>query len=464
MSAARSICGAPTRHFEQRGATRAEDARFFRRLLDYFLADWTKWRMDEAFGRPEDFFMESLKKMAGQRTLGLNAVRSNPNIIGHNLTGAIDHVMCGEGLTTLFREHKPGTIDALYDAWALLRWCLFAEPVHIGRGAKIHLEAVLANEDALSPGDYPALVQVIGPKLNHVLDRPITVTILPSRAKQEQPFAQRCFAEDVVVDGPSGKYRFLVSFQHGAAAAGGETEFYVTDPAEMPAVKTEVVLWGDDAKLMQWLGKHGIHTRPFSAESSAKRRVILASTKPPAPGGAKAFAELARCIARGSTVAFLSPEVFANGNQSTAWLPLPQKGSLATIFGWLYQKDEWAKRHPIFEGLPSGGLLDYTYYRELIPDLFFPNLGQEQAPPAEAVAGAVKASQDYSSGLMVAVYNLGEGRFVLNTLRIRENLGTHPAAERLLRNMLNYAVRDIAKPVAKLPADFDKQLKLIGYE
>jgi hypothetical protein len=40
---------------------------------------------------------------------------------------------------------------------------------------------------------------------------------------------------------------------------------------------------------------------------------------------------------------------------------------------------------------------------------------------------------------MVSVYRLGEGRFVLNTLRIREQLGRHPAAERLLRNMLRYA-------------------------
>ena len=109
--------------------------------------------------------------MAAQRTLGLNAIRSNPHLVGHSLTGAIDHVMCGEGLTTLFRELKPGTIDALFDAWAPLRWCLFAEPVHVRGGETIHLEAVLANEDALRPGEYPAHFQVIGPDLTRVLDR-----------------------------------------------------------------------------------------------------------------------------------------------------------------------------------------------------------------------------------------------------------------------------------------------------
>jgi hypothetical protein len=35
--------------------------------------------------------------------------------------------------------------------WAPLRWCLFAEPVHVYRESKVRLEAVLANEDVLPP-------------------------------------------------------------------------------------------------------------------------------------------------------------------------------------------------------------------------------------------------------------------------------------------------------------------------
>jgi hypothetical protein len=49
-------------------------------------------------------------------------------------------------------------------------------------------------------------------------------------------------------------------------------------------------------------------------------------------------------------------------------------------------------------------------------------------------------------------------------LLIRNNLGTHPAAERLLRNLLRYAAQDQKKSVEKLPADFDTKLKAIGYK
>ena len=152
-------------------------------------------------------------------------------------------------------------------------------------------------------------------------------------------------------------------------------------------------------------------------------------------------------MARGSTVVFLSPAVFKKGDKPTGWVPLANKGSLVALPSWLYHKDEWAKRHPVFAGLPSGGLMDYTFYREIIPDVAWVGLDA----PAEAVAGATNTSQDYSAGLTLAEYRFGAGGFILNTLLIRENLSTHPVAERLLRNLLQYAGRDHQKALAALP-------------
>jgi hypothetical protein len=473
-----------TRQFEQLGKPDAEDALFYRDKLDRFLADWQRWRLEECFATPAEFFAQSLRKMAGQRTLGLNAIRANPRIVGHNVTGMMDHVNCGEGLFTLFRELKPGTVDAMFEAFAPLRVCLFAEPANLTRGGRVRLEGVLANEDALPPGDYSVRLQVVGPGSTRLLDRTVPVTVPARQPEAEPPFALPFFADELVVDGPPGRYRFLAAFERGGAPTGGETEFYVADPAGLPPIKTEVILWGDDPDLARWLNTRGVRTRPAAAEpaknsalapvlrgegpsskgrshSSAvpkDREVILVVGKPPA-GGAVPWRELAGRIARGATAVFLSPAVFRERDNPVAWLPLPRKGMLTPIHGWLYLKDEWAKTHPVFDGLPVGGLLDYTFYREIIPDLVF--AGQD--PPQEAVAGAIKASQDYASGLMVSVHALGAGRFVLNTLLIRENLGRHPAADRLLCNLLNYAAADAGKPLAGLPADFDQQLKSLGY-
>ena len=416
------------RHFEQLGAEYADDAKDYRAKLDRFMGDWEKWHMAEAFASPEDYFDQCLRKNAALRTLEFNAVRSDPNVIGHSITGTVDVGPLGEGLFTTFREPKPGIVDAAFDGWAPLRWCLFAEPVHIYRGAKAKLEAVLTNEDVLKPGEYPARLQVIGPNNTRVFERSIKVNVPGPNGSHEPPFALPVFSEEVKIDGPAGDYRFLAVFEKGAAAAGGEIGFYVSDPKDLPSVDTEVVLWGENAELSKWLSDHGVKVRPFTPGIPTHREVILASTNPASPGGAEAFRELASHIARGSTAVFLSPGVFKKEADTSAWIPLENKGRLNLIHGWVYPKDEWAKNHPIFDGLPAGGLMDYTFYREIIPD----EVWADQDAPAEAVAAAIESSYLHVSGLMLSVNDLGAGRFILNSLHITENLGKNPAADRLL--------------------------------
>jgi hypothetical protein len=396
--------------------------------------------------------------MAAERLYGLNALRANPGLVAHSVTGTVDQGMSGEGLFTTFRELKPGTTDAMFEAWAPLRLCLFAGPLHVYRGASVKLEAVLANEDALPPGEYPVRLSVVGPDMRHVFQRLVTVAIPPQDGESEAPFAAPIFADDVTLDVPSGAYRFLATMERGGAPVGGETVFFVADPAEMPPIPCEVVLWGADAELKDWFDTHGIKARPFAVEAPAVRELIVVGTQPPA-GGADAWKDLVRRIARGASVVFVSPQVFTEGNQPTRWLPLQNKGTLPTLMSWLYHKDEWSKRHPVFAGLPSGGMMDYAVYREIIPDLAF--AGQD--PPQQAIAGANNVSFDYSSGLTVAEYRLGAGQFLLNTLLLRENLGRDPLAERLLRNMLQYAARNLSEPLAQQPPDLDALLKEFGY-
>lgn len=445
------------RNFEQRGADKVNAGAYYRQALDKFLVDWEKWRMADVFGRPEDYFEKCVAAMADQRLLGINAIRSNPTMNGYSVTGAIDHGYSGEGLTRAFREMKTGTVDAIFDGFAPLRWCLFAEPVNLYRGKPVQLDAVLANEDVLPPGNYPVRIEVFGPQSQKVFERKRNIAVPDSHGKPEPAMAMPVFSEAVAADWPAGKYRLTATFEYGGAAAGRAAEFYVADPAELPKVDAEIALWGEDVDLARWLQDHGVRTQPLASAQTA-REVILVSAKP--AGDARAWSELAQHIARGSTAVFLSSHVFAKGNDRTGWLPLANKGRIDNLSSWLYHKDEWTRQHPIFEGLPCGGLMDYTFYRDIIGPRGF--AGQDT--PAEVVAGANFSCPAYASGLLTSVNRLGTGQFILNTLNIRENLGRHPAADRLLLNMLRYATRDAKEPLADLPADFDQQLKTMGYD
>ena len=72
---------------------------------------------------------------------------------------------------------------------------------------------------------------------------------------------------------------------------------------------------------------------------------------------------------------------------------------------------------------------------------------------------AIPIVQEYmlESGILV------QGRFIVNTLNIGENLGKDPAADRLFCNILNFASGDINKPMIKLPENFNQQLIEISY-
>ena len=432
--------------------------------LQWFLEDWQQWKMAETFGTPEEYFRQSIAAAAAKRSACINAVRSNPHLVGQIVTGNPDD-WTGLGLMTTFDEPKPGSLDAVIEGLAPVRWCLFVEPTNIYSHSPVKLEAVLANEDKLQAGDYPVSVRVLGPDGHLVFEWKVKVKI--SDSQEKAPFAIPVFGEDITIDGPTGRYQFLVDFEQGAAGTGGRTEFYMTNPKDMPIVNSTVTLWGDDPKLVQWLKTQGIVTRNYEPNQQNRREVILAACNPAAPGGREAFRELSLHIARGSTVVFLCPEIFDREGDPAGWVPLVKKGALADIGNPVWPKDEWTTRHPIFEGLPCGGLMDQTYYLDLIGDLAWVGRLLDkplfvQDVPTEAVAGAINTSSGYESGLMVAVYDLGAGHFILNTLRILDNLGSNPVAERLLRNMLNYASRDVSKPVVTLSSDFDAQLKAMG--
>ena len=214
----------------------------------------------------------------------------------------------------------------------------------------------------------------------------------------------------------------------------------MTDPADMPPVETEVMLWGQDEALAQWLREHDIKARAFSTGELKTPQVILVGSKP-AAGGQSAFSELAQCMEKGSVVIFLCPEVFGKSGIPADWPALAQMGAMVDLGHPVWPKDDWAKKHPIFAGIPCGQIMDHRFYRDVIPDLAWVS----EQTPAEVVAGANNTSRDYASGLLVCVVDLGAGRFILNTLRIYENLGRNPVAERLLRNMLRYAATDLSK-------------------
>ena len=438
-----------------------DDYVIIKSMADRLIADWKRLGMEGVYPFPEFLLRDSQVRMARHRLLGFNAIRSNPKICGFNLTGLLDHGLTGEGVWRFWRDWKPGVMDAMRDGWAPVRWCLFVEPTHVYSGKTVKLEAVLANEDVLRPGQYPVRFRVSGPG-GIAWEKVATVLIPETPAGEDGPLAVPVMAEEVALTGPPGDYELTASFERGAAATESCWKFHLTDPQSLPRLDQKVTLWGIPPAVEAWLKSHGVTGEPFSSAAPNRRELILVGA--PAHADREVWKDLARRMARGSTVVFLAPEVFKLDKNPVAWLPLAQKGRCYKFNDWLYHKECVAKSHPVFEGLQGRGILDWYYYGPVIPTYLFD--GQET--PAEVIAAAFAAGYStpggYASGVLLGTYHFGAGRFIINTFQLLDQVSRHPAADRLLLNLVKHAGGSTDKPLMELPADFDSLLKSIGYE
>jgi Glycosyl hydrolases family 2, sugar binding domain/Glycosyl hydrolases family 2/Glycosyl hydrolases family 2, TIM barrel domain len=454
------------RMFEQAGARPdLEDFQLMRSMADGLIADWKRLGMEGVYAFPEDMLRDSQHRMARHRLLGFNLVRSNPQLCGYNVTGMLDHAMTGEGIWRFWRDWKPGAMDVMQDGWWPLRWCLFVGTTHAYVGRPFSVEAVLATEDVLRPGGYPARFRISGPHGN-VWERSATVTIPEPPAGQDGPLAVPVFNDEVTLSGPAGSYEVVANLERGGAPLGRSWQFYLSDAASLPKADQTISAWGLDTKVQEWLSKHGVVCKPLEDRDPSQREVIVVGDLSATTSDLKSWKNLARHMARGSSVIFLSQAAFQREKDAVGWLPLAKKGRCYKFTDHLYHKECVAKGHPIFDGLQANAILDWYYYGQLIPHFLF----DRQETPDEVVAAAFAVgygvpdiAPSYASGVLLGTYKFGAGGFMLNTFPILEQVDRNPAADRMLLNLMNYAGISLGKPLDGLPNDFEERLRSIGY-
>ncbi len=453
--------------YQKRGKEDSDDAQYFKRQYENFMNDWDEFGLKEIWACPDDYIRDAYKTAANLREIAETAIRANPHIIGYCPTNSVADFCAGESVATNFRKLKPELIKPVLLANSSLRWCLRTEPQSIYSGNKIQLKVSLSNLDDLPSGNYPATIKVVDSQLNTIAEKKLSIHI---KGDQADPFASDLLNEEITINGPEGKYKVCAKIDQGGYADAGETEFYVTTRDQHIEIPRQVVLLGNDSIVRSWLTEYNCKVLPF-IEEQTQRQVILISREAP---DNITMLHIVRQMAQGSTVIFLEPSSLKKDNNSTYWLPLDKKGTIASMddVAGYYRADRWVKKHPIFEELPSGGMMDYIYFRNIIsknalsghttvPDKGPHTFVEKNIPltyPAETVCGATRISHTYCSGIQLGIWNFEKGKFIVNMLNIAENLGKDPAADRLFGNILNYASRGLNGLLAKIPANFDLRL------
>ncbi len=434
----------------------------YRTITANLVADLERYGMDGVFAFPEDLLLESERLHGKHRRMGYDAIRSNPRLCGYSLTGIIDQPG-GEGLLTEWREPKAGILDAMYDCMSPLRWCLFVDPMHVYAGRPFHLEAVMANDGVLSPGAYPVRLKIRGPE-GTVWEKSSEFVVPDPGADEDGPLAIPVLDEQVAVDGPAGVYTFAADLEKGGAAAGGRLEFHLSRADELPRLEHSAAVLGIGAEAESWLAAHGVACHALGDQAPRDGEVILVGDIPEDAPSTAIWRQLAERMATGSVVVFLKHAAFAEEDDATRWLPLENKGVCVVRRNWVYHREDVAKAHPLLDGLPSDGILDWYFYGQVTADSVFE--GQD-TPDDTAVASFAPGGADqsgYAAGVVAGAYRFGAGHAVLTTMRILENLDQNPAADRLLLNAVRCADGMVKRPSGPVPAGFDEQLRALRYD
>jgi hypothetical protein len=231
----------------------------------------------------------------------------------------------------------------------------------------------------------------------------------------------------------SGRYvaKVVLKDPDGKQIARNSVELDVFDEHHLAASAADVTLVDPGNTLRAFLNARGFNVQEFSPDTPASTPVLVSgATSAKKKTKLKAFAE------QGGTVVYLE-----RGSH-----PLPVRGGKRGVKGLWVGVGHVVKDHPVFDGLPSNGLMGQTYENVWAMKTL---TGLDTQPivgslthdfyPMKRNKPNYLGPEPAWWGTDLGVVQHGEGRLILSALRLLDNLGQDPVADKILFNLINYA-------------------------
>ncbi len=350
-----------------------------------------------------------------QRTHLYNIFRSNPKINGLGFTSfgaSHEGILQGNGVI------KESLAYAIQQGHEPLRWALFSSDRTVYAETPFELSAVLCNEDVLAPGVYWAQAYVMG-EYGCVWKKDFTVDYPAHGYGGLPPLAHPALNETLTL--PAGEYVFSVRLLSGNVAYDGDLKFTVHSTDDMLAARVAVCDVSD--AVCRFLTEHGVTVSPLTANS--KESLVLCGR-----GADEVLIEA--FVSAGGTAVFLDAEYF---KEHEAFLKriAGEEAYVRRSVGSIYHHDYLNRPHPVFEHINRAGLIESDKLGILCPRVIFCDIKK----PDRSVCAGIRVDTGFTTpGLAFGEYGRGNRRYVLNSFRIDEALGTHPFADRMLLNIV----------------------------
>ncbi len=400
--------------------------------------------LDAVYPDLREFCLDQQKIHSQGNKRMIEAIRSNSSTGGyavHALTGG-DWVM-GAGLLDLFRNPKApyhGTKEANRPRYLALR--VRPRNIYASRGARITTTGINDREDVAGKLSVEVITADGGGVLRFEEDASLAAGI--SRLSERRLDASKLAGAYTV--------RARLEDPDGKAIAENAVAIDVFGAEELSTPKAKIALLDSGDVLRPFLKRAGVRFAEFGADTPRSLPVFVAKAKITGPESREQFRALHRFVQGGGTAVYLDTIQRSSGNFWVSSMPaeevLPVKARLENAFGLWVGVSHVVTDHPVFEGLPSKCMMGQLYENVWSPHTL-------RGLEGELIVGSVSHGwhqdeedrQNYLGpspawwGMDLGVVPSGEGRYVLSGLRIVENLGRDPVADRLLFNMIRWTTK-----------------------
>ena len=426
--------------FEKDGNSLTPAYRYHKRLAEEQEVLLKESGFKELYPNMQQFYLDQQSIHGAANKRMIEAVRSNPEVDGYciHALAAGDWIL-GAGLIDLWRNPKSYAYEATKAANQPQLLSIRAEPrnVYAENGLTLNVNGI--NE----------MAPVNGNLMLEITSASGEVVYFKEAAAEWKSGVSSLFDAKVNTSNWEGNYSVTAKIiaSDGKTINENFTEFDVFNKKGIQAPETKIAVLDVSKTLSPFLKKSGIKATTFSKSTDVSIPVLVTATWPLTNSDKKRFDALGAFVQKGGTVVYIEG---TKEDSDGSNILFPFRTNAHPGVGLWTCIPHLVHGHPIFEGLPSNGMMR-NVYENVWPKTTLRDLKGPKDGNIETLVGTVAFdwfSEDhklnYSGpgtswwGSDMAIIPTGKGRYLISQLRLVENLGKDPVANKILFNMIDY--------------------------
>jgi len=427
--------------FERVGNPLAPPTIYHRRLAEGHRRALKESGFDRSYPDLQQFCLDQqqIHGIANQRMI--EAVRCNRQVIGYCVHALVagDWIM-GAGLLDLFRHPKTYAYEGTTAANQARILAIRMHPRNVYARRSTQIEITGVNERDEIEGVLK--VEVISDDDKIVFAKKMNVHLVSG--------ITQLLKEKLDTKALAGTHtvRAQITADDGTPMAANEYRFDVFAEDSLAVPRGRIAVLDPSNSLKPFLRRAAIAFVEFDARTDPSLPVFVSRTEAHTPAQRELFAQLKEFIKAGGTAVYLQ-----GGGPKAPWAQaaeasplLPVRVRIKAAVGLWLGISHLVHDHPLFDGLPVNGMMGPVYEnvwaRHTLLDVdgetIAGAIGFDFAPDFELRRRHYYGPGDTWWGSDVAIVPVGRGRCILSQLRLVDNLGADPVADKILYNLIEF--------------------------